>query len=43
MLGIQQARDWGLASLNEFRKHFKLEPYKAFGIISDDQSHTSRQ
>lgn len=36
MLGIQQARDWGLASLNEFRKHFKLEPYKAFADMNPD-------
>ncbi|KAH7112773.1 heme peroxidase family protein [Dactylonectria estremocensis] len=28
--GIQQGREWGLASLNEFREFFKLEPYYSF-------------
>ncbi|KAH6610036.1 fatty acid oxygenase [Trichoderma cornu-damae] len=30
MYGIQQGREWGLASLNEFREFFKLEPYSSF-------------
>jgi hypothetical protein len=33
-LGIQQARDWNLATLNEYRKFFKLEPYKEFSDIT---------
>jgi hypothetical protein len=31
MLGIQQGRKWGLATLNEFRAFFKLKPYSTFG------------
>jgi len=31
MLGIQQGRQWGLATLNEFRLFFKLKPYSTFG------------
>lgn len=31
MLGIQQGRDWGLATLNELRSYFKLKPYTTFG------------
>ena len=31
MLGIQQGRDWGLATLNEFRGFFKLKQYTKFG------------
>ncbi|KAK9371618.1 heme peroxidase [Lipomyces chichibuensis] len=34
MLGIQQARGWHVATLNEFRKFFKLMPYKTFSDIS---------
>ncbi|OQO08271.1 hypothetical protein B0A48_06141 [Cryoendolithus antarcticus] len=34
ILGIQQARTWQLATLNEFRKHFKLEPHKKFSDIT---------
>jgi hypothetical protein len=29
--GIQQGRQWGLATLNEFRLSFKLKPYTTFG------------
>jgi linoleate 10R-lipoxygenase len=29
--GIQQGRQWGLATLNEFRLFFKLKPYTTFG------------
>jgi linoleate 8R-lipoxygenase/9,12-octadecadienoate 8-hydroperoxide 8R-isomerase len=36
ILGIQQARSWNLASLNEFRKYFNLTPYKAFEEINPD-------
>ena len=34
MLGIQQAREWQVATLNEFRKFFGLEPHKEFSDIT---------
>ncbi|KAJ9612991.1 hypothetical protein H2200_002932 [Cladophialophora chaetospira] len=34
ILGIQQARAWNVATLNEFRKFFKLEPHKSFSDIT---------
>ncbi|KAK5135986.1 hypothetical protein LTR08_004240 [Meristemomyces frigidus] len=34
ILGIKQARTWKLATLNEFRKHFQLEPYHEFSDIT---------
>lgn len=30
MLGIQQGREWGVATLNEFRLFFKLKPHETF-------------
>jgi len=36
ILGIRQARAWNLASLNEFRRHFKLAPHKTFEDINPD-------
>ena len=36
ILGMQQARSWNLATLNEFRKFFKLKPYDTFEEINDD-------
>ncbi|KAF7587423.1 hypothetical protein BBP40_007242 [Aspergillus hancockii] len=30
MLGIEQGRQWQLATLNEFREFFKLKPYSTF-------------
>ncbi|KAK2469200.1 hypothetical protein H9L39_19181 [Fusarium oxysporum f. sp. albedinis] len=36
--GIQQGREWGLASLNEFREFFKLEPYNSFTDVNPDPS-----
>ncbi len=33
VLGIQQGRDWGVATLNELRKFFKLKPYSTFGEL----------
>ena len=36
ILGIMQARSWKLASLNEFRKFFKLVPHKTFEDINPD-------
>ncbi|KAE8144928.1 heme peroxidase [Aspergillus avenaceus] len=35
-LGIEQARQWNLATLNEFRKYFNLTPYKTFEEINPD-------
>jgi hypothetical protein len=37
VLGIEQARNWNLGSLNEFRKHFKLEPHRTFADITSDK------
>ncbi|ETI20690.1 hypothetical protein G647_07032 [Cladophialophora carrionii CBS 160.54] len=37
VLGIQQARAWNVATLNEFRKFFKLEPHKSFSDITRDE------
>jgi hypothetical protein len=37
VLGIQQARAWNVATLNEFRKFFKLEPHKSFSDISSNE------
>ncbi|EXJ63935.1 hypothetical protein A1O7_00270 [Cladophialophora yegresii CBS 114405] len=36
VLGIMQSRSWNLASLNEFRQYFKLEPHKKFEDINPD-------
>ena len=36
VLGIQQARSWNLATLNEFRDFFNLTPYKTFEEINSD-------
>jgi linoleate 8R-lipoxygenase / 9,12-octadecadienoate 8-hydroperoxide 8R-isomerase len=36
VLGIEQARAWNVASLNEFRKYFGLEPHKTFESINPD-------
>jgi linoleate 8R-lipoxygenase / 9,12-octadecadienoate 8-hydroperoxide 8R-isomerase len=36
VLGIIQSRAWNLASLNEFRKYFNLEPHKTFEDINPD-------
>lgn len=36
ILGIKQARFWNLATLNEFRRHFKLAPHKTFEEINPD-------
>ena len=38
VLGMQQARQWKVATLNEFRKFFKLEPHKQFSDITKDES-----
>ena len=37
MLGIQQARYWKCATLNEFRKHFDLKPYEKFEDITENR------
>lgn len=36
VLGIQQGRDWGLASFNEFRAFFNLKPFSKFSEINSD-------
>ena len=36
ILGMQQARNWNLASLNEFRKFFQLKPHDTFEAINSD-------
>jgi linoleate 8R-lipoxygenase / 9,12-octadecadienoate 8-hydroperoxide 8R-isomerase len=36
ILGIKQARTWNLATLNEFRRHFKLAPHRTFEEINPD-------
>ncbi|WPH04110.1 putative hem peroxidase superfamily, hem peroxidase, animal-type, cytochrome P450 superfamily [Acrodontium crateriforme] len=36
ILGIRQARTWRVATLNEFRKHFALEPHRKFSDITDN-------
>lgn len=37
VLGMQQAREWNVATLNEFRRYFKLEPHKSFTDITKDE------
>ena len=36
ILGIEQARNWKVATLNEFRKFFDLKPYSTFSDINSD-------
>lgn len=36
VLGMKQARAWGVATLNEFRKYFELEPHREFTDINPD-------
>jgi hypothetical protein len=36
VLGMKQARKWRVATLNEFRKFFKLEPHRNFSDITKD-------
>ncbi|KAF1991439.1 hypothetical protein K402DRAFT_409649 [Aulographum hederae CBS 113979] len=38
ILGIMQARTWNVATLNEFRIHFGLEPHKTFEDINSDKN-----
>ena len=38
ILGLEQARSWKVATLNEFRKFFHLEPHKSFTDINPDPS-----
>ncbi|KAL2826654.1 heme peroxidase [Aspergillus cavernicola] len=38
MLGIQQGREWGLATLNELRTFFKLKPHSTFEDVNSDPS-----
>jgi hypothetical protein len=34
MRGIQEGREWGLATLNELRAFFKLKPHSTFSWSS---------
>lgn len=36
ILGIQQGREWGMASLNEFRSFFHLKSFTSFDEINSD-------
>ncbi|KAI1185120.1 linoleate diol synthase [Nemania serpens] len=36
IMGILQGRQWNVAGLNEFRKHFGLKPYESFEDINSD-------
>ncbi|KAF2678245.1 heme peroxidase [Lentithecium fluviatile CBS 122367] len=36
VLAIQQARRWGVATLNELRRHFGMLPHKTFASINSD-------
>lgn len=36
IMGMRQARQWNTATLNEFRRYFKLEPHKTFKDITRD-------
>lgn len=36
ILGMKQARSWGMATLNEFRTFFKLKPHETFESINSD-------
>ncbi|KAH8200682.1 hypothetical protein TruAng_005146 [Truncatella angustata] len=36
ILGMKQARAWGVATLNEFRRYFQLEPHREFTDINPD-------
>lgn len=38
ILGMEQARSWQVATLNEFRKFFNLQPHKTFRDINPDTS-----
>ncbi|KAI9928451.1 hypothetical protein MW887_002496 [Aspergillus wentii] len=38
MLGIEQGRQWELATLNELREFFKLKPYSTFSEVNSDPS-----
>ncbi|THC88806.1 hypothetical protein EYZ11_011744 [Aspergillus tanneri] len=42
MLGIEQARRWRVASLNEFRKFFGLKPHQTFEDINSDPEIANR-
>jgi linoleate 10R-lipoxygenase len=42
ILGMEQARSWKCATLNEFRKFFGLTPYEKFEDINSDPSVASK-
>ncbi|KAF2178270.1 heme peroxidase [Zopfia rhizophila CBS 207.26] len=41
ILGIEQGRRWGMASLNELRRHFGMLPHKTFSEINSDPDVTA--
>lgn len=41
MAGINMARDWNVASLNEFRAYFGLAPHETFESITSDKNAAS--
>ncbi|PWW77608.1 heme peroxidase [Tuber magnatum] len=41
VLGIEQSRKWGVASLNEFREFFGLKPHATFEDINPDPAVTN--
>lgn len=38
VLGMKQARSWEMATLNEFRAHFRLKKYETFEEINPDKT-----
>ncbi|KAF2460437.1 heme peroxidase [Lineolata rhizophorae] len=43
ILGMEQARTWHVATLNEFRKHFHLTPHRTFEDINPDVAEELRR
>ena len=37
MLGIEQSRKWNVATLNEFRQFFGMEPHRTFSDITSQK------
>ena len=35
-MGVDQGRQWGLATLNEFREFFNLRPFGTFEEVNSD-------
>tara|TARA_R110002003_G_scaffold70_10_gene6389 strand:+ start:16379 stop:17170 length:792 start_codon:yes stop_codon:yes gene_type:complete len=43
VLGIEQARSWGVASLNEMRSFFAMMPHKTFADVNSDPGMTRHE